>query len=157
MTDVERFDALVDELRGIVLEGTSAAPGMDGYSASADALWKAAAAAFNAVASIVGATGFQASWAALRFYGDVMHIESPFMVLKLEDAVFPQYDLPAKVTAWLDEHRSWLAEEAKKHLDEYEANPVLSYTDDDGVEHAMPSAHPGVVAHWRNLVSAVLS
>lgn len=89
----------------------------DGYQKSADALWKAAQAAFDYAAHRVGATGFQASWSALRFYGEVMMIKGPFIILKAEDALFPQYDLPQRVEKFLAENRGWLRERAIEKLE----------------------------------------
>ena len=125
--------------------------GGSGYEKSADAMWKAAAAAFNLVAREVGATGFQASWAALKFYGEVMHVECPFMIVRLEDALFPQYDIPGRVRGWMDESGEWVREKAAEKLAAYEADPVHDWTDDEGVEHHTPTASPHVVEHWRAL------
>ena len=123
------------------------------YNSSAEAIWQAALAAFNFMANQVGATGFQASWAALRFYGQAMHIDGPFLVLRAEDALYPQYDLPGRLQQFLDEARDWLADEARKSLAEYEAEPELSYTDDDGTTHTMPAVAPRVLEHWRKLIT----
>lgn len=128
--------------------------GGEGYEKSADAMWKAAVAAFDYTARKVGASGFQASWAALRFYGEVMHVDGPFMVLQLHDALFPQYDLPGRVAGFLEEQRPWLAEQAAAKLAEYEANPTYTYTDDAGAEQTSERVHPKVVAHWRQLVAS---
>lgn len=112
--------------------------GGDGYSQSADAMWKAAALAFNFAASQVGATGFQASWAALRFYAEVMHVECPFMLIKAEDALYPQYDLLGSVATWLGEQEQWLSEQAAAKL----AQPH---------DHAVRP----VVEHWQRLAAQV--
>lgn len=111
--------------------------GASGYEASADAMWKAAAAAFNLVAREVGATGFQASWSALKFYGEVMHIECPFSVFRIEDALYPQYDLPGRLASLLEEHRGWLRDEARKKLA-------------GDLEHVAEA----VERHWRKLAAA---
>jgi hypothetical protein len=129
--------------------------GGDGYEKSADAMWQAAVAAFNYTARKVGATGFQASWAALRFYGVAMHVDGPFMIVQVHDALYPQYDVPGKVAGFLEEQRGWLAEQAREKLAKYEARPTLTYTDDDGQEHTAPTVHPNVVAHWRRLAGGV--
>lgn len=153
-----KLNELIEQLRdAVTFDFTVDDPGMsDGYRRSADAMWKAALAAFNWAASEVGASGFQASWAALRFYGEAMHVTGPFMILKAEDAIYPQYDLPRQVNEWLDEQRGWLAEEAKKHLDNYEAEPTYTTTNEDGTTETVLAAHPRVVAHWRKLVAAAL-
>jgi len=128
--------------------------GGDGYEKSADAMWKTALAAFNYTARIVGATGFQASWAALRFYGEAMGVKGPFMVLQLDDALFPQYDLPGRVADFIQGNRDWLRDEATKRLAKYEAEPTITYTNDDGEEVTRPTAAARVVAHWRKLVAS---
>jgi len=105
------------------------------YSSSADALWKAALLAFNYAANKVGATGFQAGYSALKFYGEALHIDGPFGVVLAEHALYPQYDEVAKVRGWVEnEWRPWLIEEAKKKLAE---------------DHGHASLR--VVAHWRAL------
>lgn len=128
--------------------------GAGGYEASADAMWKAAAATFHYVAREVGATGYQASWAALKFHAEVMHIDGPFMIMRAEDALFPQYDLPGRVDKFLAENQRWLAEQAKEKLEKWQASPTTDWTDEDGIEHSTPSAAPAVVEHWRRLVKS---
>jgi hypothetical protein len=152
MTDAT-FDALTAELKAAVTFDDDITPD-DGYNKAGDALWKAALAAFNWAAHEVGATGFQAGWAALRFYGEANHIDGPFGVLKAQDALFPQYNLPNKAAGWLHEWGPWLAEQARAKLAEYEAKPRYRFTDDDGDVHEGDTAHPDVVAHWRSLVAA---
>ena len=90
--------------------------GAGGYEQAADALWKAAQAAFDYVSRRCGVTGFQASWAALRFYGEVMGVDGPFMVIRASDAVYPQYDIPARVEEFLSESGPWLREQAQAKL-----------------------------------------
>lgn len=111
--------------------------GEDGYQQSADAMWKAALAAFEYVARRVGATGFQASWSALRFYGEAMSIDGPFMVVQAHDALYPQYDLQDRLSQWLVELRPWLAEQAAAKLERHEATGGI--------------AVDSVVDHWRKL------
>jgi hypothetical protein len=108
-----------------------------GYEKSAEAMWRAALAAFDYTARRVGATGFQASWSALKFYAEAMNVDGPFMVVKLEDALYPQYDLEGRVRDFIREQRPWLAEQAAQKL-----------AGDSG--HAVDS----VRAHWQALVDA---
>lgn len=129
--------------------------GEDGYSTAADAMWKVALVAFNYAADQVGPTGFQASWAALKFYGEALSIEGPFMVVQVHDALYPQYDVLGRVARFLGEQQEWLAEQAAEKLAQYEAKPTLTYTDDDGNEVTAPNVHPDVVAHWRRLCEPV--
>lgn len=126
----------------------------DDYDSAADAMWRAALAAFDYAARGVGATGFQASWAALRFYREAEHVDSPFLVMRLEDALYPQYDLLGRLAGFLEENRDWLREQATKKLAEYEARPTFAYTDADGNEVTAPTAAPSVVEHWRKLVES---
>lgn len=116
--------------------------GAGGYEQSADAMWKAALASFDYVARRVGATGFQASWSALRFYGEAMNVQGPFIVLKVEDALYPQYDLPKRLDDYLAEQVPWLAEQASAKLAELEAAPERERF-----------VSPRVLEHWRKLAS----
>jgi hypothetical protein len=50
-----------------------------GYNESAEAMWKVALAAFNYASEVVGASAFQASHAALTFYGQAMHLQGPYL------------------------------------------------------------------------------
>lgn len=113
--------------------------GGEGYEKSADAMWQAAVAAFNYVARRVGATGFQASWAALRFYSEAMGVDGPFMVVRFEDALYPQYDVVGRVRDSLAEQRDWLRDEAVKKLAAMEKDSIV---------------HPDVEAHWRKLAAS---
>ncbi len=111
------------------------------YSSSADALWKAALLAFNYAARQVGATGFQAGYSALKFYGEALGIDGPFGVVMADHALYPQYDEVAKVRGWVEnEWRPWLIEEAQKKL-----------TEDYG------HASTRVVAHWRALAGEAVT
>lgn len=116
-----------------------------GYEQSADALWKAAAIAFNYVAARCGVTGFQASWAALTFYGHEMRIDGPFGVVKAQDALYPQYDVAGKSAKWLEEWSDWLKAEALKLLQENADRAPRP-----GAEE-YTTVHPNVWAHWRRL------
>ena len=108
-----------------------------GYEQSANALWKAALAAFEYVAAKAGVSGFQASWAALHFYGKAMGIDGPFGVVRAHDALYPQYDVPAKVQGWLDEDwAEWLRDQARE---------MLKYHDGAATE---------VRAHWERLANS---
>jgi hypothetical protein len=109
--------------------------GPDGYEASAEALWKAAAAAFNYAGHVVGATGFQASFAGLQFLKATRGIDGPFAVIDSNQLLYPQYDVEAKVAGWFEEWKPWLAETAREKL---------AASDHDMV-------HPAVLARWREL------
>jgi hypothetical protein len=130
------------------------ADGGEGYEKAAEAMWRAALAAFDYTARRVGATGFQASWSALRFYGEAMAVDGPFTVVQVRDALYPQYDLPGRLQQFLDEQRPWLAEQARLKLAEDQQRQHETYTDSDGVEQPVLTASPAVVAHWRALAEA---
>lgn len=108
----------------------------DSYTACIEAMRDASVLAFNYVADQLGVTGFQASVAALQAYGTVMHIDGPFMMQRLEDALYPQYDLPGRVLQWMDSEDSqrWLVEQATLRLS-------------GDTEHVAP----GVLAHWEDI------
>jgi hypothetical protein len=103
------------------------------YDTCVYALSLAALAAFNYVARKLGVTGFQSSCADLDFLRRNRSIKGPFIILKGEDALYPQCDLMEKLEKALAEWRPWLRKEAKKRL----------------AEGAL--AHPAVIAHWKEL------
>ncbi len=106
------------------------------YGTAVYAMSLAATAAFNYVAGTLGCTGFQASCADLDIVRRTRLIDGPFMLIKGEDALYPQSDLPANLSKALDEWKPWMADEAAKKLAEN------------------PQAHPAVVAHWKALIAA---
>jgi len=104
------------------------------YGTCCYALSMAAEAAFNYVAHHLGVTGFQSSIADLDFIRRTRRIKGPFMILKGEDALYPQYNLVDKVLESLENWKPWLKEEAVNKLAEKN-------------EHT----HPEVIAHWKRL------
>lgn len=88
------------------------------YNSSAEAVRDVMVAAFDLMADALGLTGFQASWAALQGYAAAMHYDCPLIVLKAEDMLYPQYDLPGRLAEWMDECGPWLTEHAQALLDE---------------------------------------
>lgn len=106
------------------------------YESSARAMVDVGKAAFNYAASEVGASGFQGSWAALTLYGELVGINGPFIVLKAEDMLYPQYDLIDRLREFIesDEMARWLGEQAAERL--------------QGSLHASES----VREHWQKLV-----
>lgn len=107
------------------------------YGTCVYAMSLAAVAAFNYISHKLGVTGFQASCADLDILRRTRHMEGPFMILKAEDLLYPQYDLREKVEEFIDKNRDWCAEEARKKLAEG------------------GTAHPNVRAHWESLAGAV--
>lgn len=96
------------------------------YNTSAEAATDAAVAAFNYVSSELGLTGFQAGWAGMQFIKRTKAIEGPFMIIKIEDALYPQYDIKQRVQDYLEECKPWLKEQAQKKLDELDLNDTIS-------------------------------
>lgn len=94
-----------------------------------------ALAAFNYVAGKLGVSGFQSSCADLDFLRRNRGIKGPFILLRAEDALYPQYDLPERLSEALREWQPWLAEQAVVKLQE------------------TPDASPRVKKHWRRLAS----
>jgi len=88
------------------------------YGTCVYAMSLAATAAFNYIANHLGVTGFQASCADLDFLRRTRNIKGPFMLLKVEDALYPQYNLPAKLEEFLHQNRFWLRAEALKNIAE---------------------------------------
>ena len=105
------------------------------YGTCVYAMSLAATAAFNFVARQLGVTGFQASCADLDILRRTRSLDGPFIVIKAEDDVYPQYDNLKKVIEAQQQWRSWVVERAKKKLSE------------------APDAHPAVLAHWRGLAA----
>ena len=103
------------------------------YGTCCYAMSLAAVAAFNYVAGKLGVTGFQSSCADLDFLRRTRSMKGPFIILKAEDMVFPQYDLPGRLREAMDEWQPWVKEQAEKHLEETDM------------------AHPIVIAHWKML------
>lgn len=120
-------EELVDYINATVRRGEQ------GYGEAAAATGMIAAAAFNYAASKLGITGYQASFASMDVYRRTTSTEGPFMVVKVERALYPQYDLLDDLQQFLSESEGWLAKEARKKLE-------------GGV-----GAHPAVVEHWQKL------
>jgi len=105
------------------------------YGTCVYAMSMAAVAAYNHVASKLGVTGFQASCADMDIVRRTRGYER-FVLLDLGNALYPQYDLEARLRESLADARPWLAGEAKKLLAE---------------RHDV--ANPAVVAHWEKLTA----
>lgn len=103
------------------------------YGTCVYAMSMAAEAAFNYVASKEGTTGFQASCADLDFVRRVRLLKGPFMLIKAEDMLYPQYNLFDQLSEAMEKWKPWAKKEAVKKLAE--------------TDHA----HPDVIAHWKSL------
>ena len=107
------------------------------YGTAAYCASLAATAMFNYICHREGLTGFQALCADLDILRRTRMIKGPFIILKLDDAMYPQYNLREKLESFLTDDSSleWMRETAIKNLDEN------------------PDAHPAVISHWRELTS----
>jgi hypothetical protein len=123
------FDVLIDN----ILDAEHS------YNTVPEAMTDAALGAFNFISSKLGATGFQASWADLNFFKRSRNIKAPFMIVNLDDELYPQCDPLDKVCEFIEKNRDWLRTEAQKLLNE---------------ENKEYPAHPDVLAHWRKLANA---
>ena len=110
------------------------------YGTCVYAMSLAAAAAFNYVSHQLGVTGFQASCADLDFLRRTRGMKGPFIILKAEDAVYPQYDLRQKLEKFLFENREWVRDQARKNIAEDRGYPVSQ----------------GVMDHWEKLANEKL-
>ena len=102
------------------------------YGTCVYAMSLAATAAFNHVAYKLGVTGFQASCADLDIVRRTRSMDGPFILLKGEDMIYPQYDLPGKLREAMEKWADWAAEQAAKKL----------------AENKQENVHPNVWAHW---------
>jgi hypothetical protein len=103
------------------------------YGTCCYAMSLAASAAFNYVAHQLGVTGFQSSCADLDFIRRSRCLHGPFMIIKAQDFLYPQYDPRGKLEEAAADWAGWFKEEAAKKLAE-------------GFD-----AHPDVLAHWKKL------
>lgn len=107
------------------------------YGTCVYAMSIAAVAAFNHVAHKLGVTGFQASCADMDVLTRTRRMKGPWCIVDLHDTLYPQYDVQAKLAAYIAENRDWQREQAQKLLAE-----------------RVEDAHPDVMAHWRKLAAA---
>jgi hypothetical protein len=105
------------------------------YGTCVYAMSLAAVASFNFVAHKLGVTGFQASCADLDIIRRTRRIKGPFILLKGEEMLYPQYNLEEKLREAMDGWKDWLSEQAEQKLSE-----DLGYV------------YPDVIEHWKALV-----
>lgn len=104
------------------------------YGSVVEAMGIAAAATLNYMSSELGVSGFQASCADLVVLRRQRLLKGPFTLMKLEDIMYPQYNLHDKLDEFIGDCGKWISEEAKRRLES------------DG-EHA----HERVLTHWKRL------
>lgn len=107
------------------------------YGTAVYAMSMAATATFNYMASNLGVTGFQASCADLDILRRTRNINGPFVILSLDRALYPQYDLHEQVDTFIHGNIAWLRNEARALLEENES--------------AEFKAAEEVVQHWKKL------
>lgn len=124
----ETMGALVTYIDGLVSQDHD-------YGTSAYAMSLAAVAAFHYVATRLGTTGFQVSFADMDVLRRTRHMKGPFMLLDGQNTLYSQYDLRDKVDEWLSSAnmRSYQRKEAARLIAE------------------SPAAHPDVVLRWQQL------
>lgn len=105
------------------------------YGTCCYAMSLAATAAFNYVASQLGVTGFQASCADLDIIRRTRNIDGPFMLIRGEDMLYPQYNLQEKLREAMEGWSTWAAEQAREKL------------------ATSPDASERVIAHWKQLAA----
>lgn len=106
------------------------------YGTCVYAMSIAATAAFNYVARVLGTTGFQSGCADLDIVRRTRLMECPFVLLKAEDLLYPQYDLRQKLEECIEAWGPWLKEQAAERL-----------------KSDRPAA-PSVLAHWEGLAES---
>lgn len=104
------------------------------YGTAVYAASMAAVAAFYYIAGRLGLTGFQASCADLDIIRRTRRMNGPFMLVRGEDMLYPQYSIESKVREAQNEWLPWAREQARKKL----AEPLVH-------------VHPNVVRRWREL------
>ncbi len=106
------------------------------YNMVVYAMSLSAVATFQHVAKKIGVSGWQASCADLDFLRRTRSMKCPFLIIKADDMLYPQYDLHRTLDEALHDWQQWAAEEAKR----------LLATD-------MTRTAPHVRAHWEKLAS----
>ena len=102
------------------------------YGTCVYAMSLAATATFNYVARNLGVTGFQASCADLDVMRRTRAMDCPFILLKAEDMIYPQFNLPANLQEAMQEWVVWCSEECARKL----------------ANNKQEDIHPKVWAHW---------
>ena len=85
-----------------------------------------------------GNSGFSASCVGVGVIRETNDINSPFMIVKLEDLLYPQYEHPIKkVSDFILENRKWIKKTAKQNIKEAKKNKQ--------------KIHEEVMARWKEL------
>lgn len=105
------------------------------YGTAVYAMSMSAIAAMRYAASVVGATGFQASCADLDIVRRSRGLDCPFAIIKANDMLYPQYSIRRKIEELLQEWTPWAKEQAFALLRDHK-------------DHAAEN----VISHWMKLV-----
>ncbi len=92
-----------------------------------------ATATYNYLSYKHGMTGFQASCADLDIIRRTRHLECPFMLVKADDMLFPQYDMYQNLSDAMREWMPWASQRATELLKD------------------TTGCHPSVVKRWHLL------
>lgn len=115
------------------------------YGTVVYAMSMSAVATFNYMARFLGVTGFQASCADLDILRRTRHMEAPFMIVNLDKALYPQYNLLEDVAKFISNNGDWIYEAACKKLKE-----------ENEQKEKCPDYFPAsenVVSHWKQIVN----
>lgn len=123
------------------------------YNTSCNAATYAMIAAFRYVGYKLGITGAQASFSALAIVGAINHYDGPYGIVRAENMLYPQYELPSEKAKEYEENwAEWASKEAKKKLEEYHADPYFEYENEEtGETEKHSKVSPTVLAHWEKL------
>jgi len=124
----------IEELSHYILELTDQ---QHDYGTCVYAMSLSAMATFNYVANKLGVTGFQASCADMDFLRRSRNIDGPFMLVRLQDALYPQTDFPIKLAEFQERNWLWLRAQAIKKMAQ------------------SPDCHPDVFHRWLALSERV--
>lgn len=126
----------------------------EGYNRSAEEIVERTLGAFRQACRDVGASGFQASWALMQVLWKGNAWDGPGVVIRAEDMVYPQYDLPSEKARQFEEReetRQWIGEKAIALLTEHGL-----WRDGTFIEDADPElVSLTVVEHWKQLAEEV--
>jgi hypothetical protein len=121
MTEIEmrnlkvKTPATIQELTKFIEEITTQE---HDYGTCVYAMSLSAVAAFKYAASQLGVTGFQASCADLDVIRRTRSLDCPFIILKAEDLLYPQYDLRRTLEDFIQQQTKWCKEQAELRLKE---------------------------------------
>lgn len=139
----DELPAAIDAfIAGVFDPDVAYGPNTDGYGKAVEAMWRSAYVTHEYVASQLGVTGFQHSMSSLTLLGALNGIDGPYMLITVNDVLYPQYDVVGRVAEFLNSEdvRKWLVEQAKEKLAEFEAV-------DGGFASSV------VAAHWRTIIA----